>query len=74
MIIDIEQNMLERLGDKVTAHSSSPDTLESFRNNPDKFDMVITDMAMPDLSGDKLSAELTQIRPDIPVILCTENT
>ncbi|MBT3175811.1 MAG: response regulator [Desulfobacula sp.] len=39
--------------------------------NPDKFDLVITDMAMPDMSGDKLSAELIKIRPDIPVLLCT---
>jgi DNA-binding NtrC family response regulator len=33
--------------------------------------MVITDMAMPNMSGDKLSVELTKIRPDIPVLLCT---
>ena len=45
--------------------------LKVFQMNPDKFDLVITDMAMPDMSGDKLSAELIKIRPDIPVLLCT---
>ena len=38
---------------------------------PDKFDLVITDMAMPNMPGNKLSAELIKIRPDIPVLLCT---
>ena len=39
--------------------------------NPDKFDLVITDIAMPKMSGDKLAVELFKIRPDIPVLLCT---
>ncbi len=38
---------------------------------PDIFDLVITDMAMPNMSGDKLASELIKIRPDIPVLLCT---
>ncbi len=42
-----------------------------FHANPDRFDLVITDMAMPNMPGDKLSTELTRIRPDIPVLLCT---
>ena len=45
--------------------------LEAFRAAPDKFDLVITDMAMPNMPGNKLSAELIKIRPDIPVLLCT---
>ena len=70
-IIKMEQNMLERLGYKVTSRSSSLEALEAFRAAPDKFDMVITDMAMPNMSGDKLASELTKIRPDIPILLCT---
>ncbi len=70
-IIEMEQNMLERLGYKVTSRSSSPDALEAFRAAPDKFDMVITDMAMPNMSGDKLSVKINKIRPGIPVLLCT---
>ena len=70
-IITMEKQMLERLGYKVTSRTSSIEALEAFRISPDKFDIVITDMAMPNMSGDKLSAELLKIRPDIPVLLCT---
>jgi len=70
-IIEMEQNMLERLGYKVTSRSSSLEALEAFRAAPDKFDLVITDMQMPNMSGDKLSVELIKIRPDIPILLCT---
>jgi len=70
-IITMEKQMLERLGYQVTSRISSIDALEAFRANPDKFDLVITDMAMPGLSGDKFAAELTRIRPDIPILLCT---
>jgi len=59
------------LGYPVTSRTSSLEALEAFRTNPDKFDLIITDMQMPNMSGDKLSAELTKIRPDIPILLCT---
>ena len=70
-IIEMEQAMLERFGYRVTTRSSSIDALEAFRSNPDKFDLIITDMAMPNMAGDKLSEEINQIRPDIPILLCT---
>ena len=70
-ILSMEKRMLERLGYQVTSHSSSFEALEAFRDSPDKFDLVITDMAMPNMPGDKLSIELTKIRPDIPILLCT---
>jgi signal transduction histidine kinase/CheY-like chemotaxis protein len=70
-IVQMEKNMLERLGYKVTAHSSSIDALETFRKTPGRFDMVITDMAMPKMSGDKLSTEVNKICPGTPVLLCT---
>jgi CheY-like chemotaxis protein len=59
------------LGYQVTSRTSSLEALEAFRTSPDKFDLVITDMAMPNMSGDKLSIELIKKRPDIPVLLCT---
>jgi CheY-like chemotaxis protein len=67
----MEKQMLERLGYQVTSRVSSLEALEAFRANPDRFDIVITDMAMPNMPGDKLSVELTKIRSDIPVLLCT---
>ena len=70
-VIQIEKKMLERLGYHVTFRTSSPDALEAFRASPDKFDIVITDMTMPNMTGDKLAVELTKIRPDIPILLCT---
>jgi CheY-like chemotaxis protein len=67
----IGKQMLESLGYTVSTRTSSLEALELFKAKPDQFDMVITDMAMPNMSGDILSAELIKIRPDIPVILCT---
>jgi len=45
--------------------------LEAFKAKPDNYDLVITDMTMPKMTGAQLTAELQEIRPDIPVILCT---
>jgi signal transduction histidine kinase/ActR/RegA family two-component response regulator len=63
--------ILERLGYAVTTCTSSVTALELFKTNPEAFDLVLTDMAMPNMTGDKLSVELMKIRPDIPVVLCT---
>jgi CheY-like chemotaxis protein len=63
--------MLERLGYVVTSHTSSIRALEIFRANPGKFDLVITDMTMPNMTGLVLISKLKILRPDIPVILCT---
>ena len=71
LIANMEQEMLERLGYSVVSRTSSVEALEAFKANPDKFDIVITDMAMPNMPGDKLASELVKIRPDIPILLCT---
>ncbi|MBW1780494.1 MAG: PAS domain S-box protein [Deltaproteobacteria bacterium] len=63
--------MLEKLGYTVRARTSSIEALEAFRNNPKGFDLVITDMTMPNMTGKELAQKLMSIRPDIPVILCT---
>jgi len=70
-IVQLEKQMLERLGYHVTPRTSSTDALEAFRTDPDKFDLIITDLTMPNMTGDKLAGELIKIRSDIPVILCT---
>ena len=62
---------LERLGYQVTTRTSSVEALELFRAKPNEFELVITDMTMPNMTGDTLALELMSIRPDIPVILCT---
>jgi PAS domain S-box-containing protein len=68
---DIGKRMLERLGYRVTARTNSIEAFELFRENPDGFDLVITDMTMPDLTGDILARKIIAIRPDIPIIVCT---
>jgi two-component system cell cycle sensor histidine kinase/response regulator CckA len=68
---DIGKRMLERLGYRVTARTSSVEALDLFRQSPDEFDLVITDMTMPDMTGDVLARNLISIRPDIPIIVCT---
>ena len=70
-IAQLERQMLERLGYKVTARINSKEALEAFKAKPNAFDLVITDMTMPNMTGDQLSKELKEIRPDIPVIICT---
>ncbi|MBW2303262.1 MAG: PAS domain S-box protein [Deltaproteobacteria bacterium] len=69
--VDLGKQMLERLGYKVTVRTSSVEALKLFRSNPYDFDLVITDMTMPGMTGDVLARELIAERPDIPVILCT---
>jgi PAS domain S-box-containing protein len=70
-IAKIGSKSLERLGYRVTSRTSSVEALELFKSKPEDFDLVITDMTMPNLTGDNLAIELMKIRPDIPVILCT---
>ena len=62
---------MERLGYHVTVRRSSLEALATFQNTPNEFDMVITDQTMPDMTGSDLARRMMQIRPDIPIILCT---
>ena len=78
LFIDDEQpitkmtgQILQRLGYTVTTRTSSIEALELFRAKPKAFDLVLTDMTMPNMTGDRLAREMMAIRPDIPVILCT---
>ena len=70
-IVRLLRQMLEGLGYTVTAREGSLDALTAFSRAPDRFDLVITDMTMPNLTGDKLARRIREIRPEIPVIICT---
>ncbi len=70
-IVKMVQQMLERLGYQVTSHTRSPEALRVFQANPNKFDLIISDMAMPQITGLELANEIKILRPDIPVIICT---
>jgi PAS domain S-box-containing protein len=71
MIAELEKNLFERLGYQVTVRLSSVDALEAFRSNPDAYDLVITDMSMPNMTGEQLARELIAIKPEIPIIMCS---
>lgn len=63
--------MLEWFGYEVDTSSSGLEALDMFRANPHRYDLVITDQTMPQMTGEGLVQELRRIRPDIPIILCT---
>jgi PAS domain S-box-containing protein len=71
VICRMEHAMLSTLGYQVTALSSSVDSLEAFRAHPDDYDLVITDMTMPNMTGSELAQRIMRIRSDVPIILCT---
>jgi CheY-like chemotaxis protein len=70
-ILKAVSGTLEKLGYTVTTCAGSKEALSLFRLAPQSFDLVITDMTMPVMTGDRLAEALMEIRPDIPIILCT---
>jgi len=71
MLAEMAKVMLERLGYSVTVRTSSLEALNTFKNEPHAFDLVITDQTMPGITGFDLSRRMLQIRADISIILCT---
>lgn len=71
-IADLGRQLLEHLGYTAEARTDPLEALALVTADPDRFDLVITDLTMPGMSGDKLASELIKIRPDLPVILCSE--
>jgi nitrogen-specific signal transduction histidine kinase/CheY-like chemotaxis protein len=70
-LADLGCKSLEKFGCKVVAETDPMVALRKFKEQPEAFDLVITDMTMPKMNGDKLAKELLSTRPDIPIILCT---
>jgi CheY-like chemotaxis protein len=70
-LTDLGKQVLEALGYKVQAYGDSRDAWERFADDPDAFDMVITDLTMPGMTGAELAKKILTLRPDIPVILST---
>lgn len=70
-IVKMAKKYLSRLGYKVTIATSGPEALDMVRSGNPGFDLVITDMTMPKMTGDRLAQEMLKICPDLPVILCT---
>ncbi len=71
LLRDLNKDILEGLGYSVSAFSDSMEALDYFKQNSDILDLVISDMTMPSLSGDKLALKIREINPDVPFILCS---
>jgi len=63
------RRQLEAAGFRVSAHTSSLGALEDFRAHPDEYDVIVTDNAMPKMSGAALAAEIRKIRPSAPILI-----
>ena len=70
-IAQVFQRMLGKLGYKVTIFTDSIEAVSAFRRNPDEYDLVLTDMTMPNMTGAELSREVMALRPALPVIMTT---
>jgi signal transduction histidine kinase len=71
MVLDANLRILEKLNYQVDAFRSSTEALKTARNEPAKWDLLFTDLSMPEMDGARLASQIRQFRPDIPVILYT---
>jgi PAS domain S-box-containing protein len=70
-LAELGREMLESLGYYAVVRTSAADALVAFGVAPQRFDLVITDYVMPHMTGDRLARELSRLRPDVPILLCT---
>ncbi|MEW6520028.1 MAG: response regulator [Thermodesulfobacteriota bacterium] len=70
-IVRIAREILEDSGYQVSAHRSGAGALQEFRQQPDQYDLLITDMAMPGMNGVELARQVRERKPSMPVILCS---
>ena len=65
------QEFLEDMGYTVTPMFSSTEALEAFKADPQRYDLVVTDQTMPEMTGKEFARRVLQSRPDMPIVLCT---
>jgi PAS domain S-box-containing protein len=70
-LVEMGERVLVYLGYQVTTRTSSIEALELFRDQPDKFDLVVSDFTMPNMTGGELAKQILAIRPGMPIVLCT---
>ncbi|MCI5188917.1 MAG: response regulator [Candidatus Electrothrix sp. AS4_5] len=70
-LLQIHQRVLESLGYQVVVYTDSCEAVVAFQQKPDAFDLVVTDMTMPRMSGVEVTKKIIALRPDLPVIICT---
>ncbi|MCK5164778.1 MAG: response regulator [Desulfobacula sp.] len=70
-LAEVGKEMLEDYGYEVESMVSSKAAFELFEQNPDKFDLVITDYTMPEMTGEQLAGKIHKLNPKVPIIMCT---
>lgn len=70
-LVTLAEEMLAALGYEPVGFDRTPAALHAFRTNPERFDLVLTDEVMPEMTGIELSGQLHEIRPDLPVVMMT---
>ncbi len=71
MLVELGKAMLTRLGYEVIGMTDPHAALATFQQDPGRFDLVITDLTMPGIAGDRLAAKLAGLRPGVPILLCS---
>jgi PAS domain S-box-containing protein len=71
VLVNLAQKMLSKLGYTIETSINGDEALKLFQDSPDKYDLIITDMTMPGMTGDRLAQKFMEIRQDIPIILCS---
>jgi signal transduction histidine kinase/DNA-binding response OmpR family regulator len=74
ILVEIGTEMLLTLGYRVTAKESAIEAWECFQSDPDGFDLLVTDLTMPGLTGEQLAEKVVTLRPGFPVIITTGNS
>jgi PAS domain S-box-containing protein len=71
LLVHLASNTLTRLGYRVTAFANSADALAAFRAAPESFDLVVSDLSMPGMTGPELAREMLELRPELPIVIAT---
>ncbi len=70
-LVEVVQAMLQSLGYRVEVHTDVFKALEAFTRDPAAYDLLITDMTMPEMTGDRLARRVLELKPGFPIVLCT---
>jgi two-component system, cell cycle sensor histidine kinase and response regulator CckA len=70
-LVELGEDILAELGYEVTSRMNGRKALSLLKEDSSRFDLVITDQTMPDMTGIELAKEILSIRPDMPIIMCT---
>jgi DNA-binding response OmpR family regulator len=70
-LLQLLERYLRRLGFEVKTHSSSVQALGEFEATPSRYDLVIADLGMPEISGDRMLTRMLEIQPDLLILICS---